>query len=100
MSSPREANTARSTLAIVYGTLSADQKPRSVSGDNPPPTTRNRIPRGATSNRSRPAQRTPALHRLRTRICPSRIEATIKIKKAIKKIVWPTSLSVPRAVTV
>jgi hypothetical protein len=40
-----------------------------------------------------------ALHRLRTRICPSSIEATIKIKNAIKKIVWPISLSVPRAGT-
>ena len=40
----------------------------------------------------------PALHRLRTRICPSSIEAAITIKKAVKKIVWPMSLSVPRAV--
>jgi hypothetical protein len=96
----RGANTARSTLAIAYGTLSADQKPRSVSGDNAPPSTRNPIPRGATSSRKKPAQRTPALHRLRTRICPSSIEATIKIKNALKKIVWPMSLSVLRAVTV
>jgi hypothetical protein len=61
MSSPSGANTARSTLAIAYGTLSADQKPRSVSGDSTPPSTRNRIPSGAASNRNRPAQRTPAL---------------------------------------
>jgi hypothetical protein len=58
MSSPRVANTARSTLAITYGTLSADQKPRSVSGDNVPPSTTNGIPRGAAGNRTRPAQRT------------------------------------------
>jgi hypothetical protein len=91
MSSPRGANTARSTLAIAYGTLSADQKPRSVSGDNTPPSTRNPMPRGAASSSNRPAQRTPALHRHRARICPSSIEATIKIKNAIKKIVWPRS---------
>jgi hypothetical protein len=81
------ANSARRTLAIAYGTLSADQKPRSVSGDNTPPSTRNPIPSGAASNSKRPAQRTLALHRLRTRICPRSIEATIKIKNATKKIV-------------
>ena len=46
----RVANTARSTLAIAYGTLSADQKPRSVSGDNTPPSTRNRIPKRSSLN--------------------------------------------------
>ena len=46
-------------------------EPRSVSGDNAPPSTKNRIPRGVTSSRNSPAQRTLALHRLRTRICPS-----------------------------
>jgi hypothetical protein len=66
------------------------------SGDNTPPSTRNPIPSGAASNRKRPAQRTPPLHRLRTRICPSSIEATINTKNAVKKIVWPISLSVPR----
>jgi hypothetical protein len=30
---------------------------------------------------------------------PQQYEATIKIKNAIKEIVWPMSLSVPRAVT-
>jgi hypothetical protein len=100
MSSPRGANTARIALAIAYGTLSADQKPRSVSGDNAPPITRNRIPSGAASNRNRPAQRTPVPHRLRTNACPSSIEATIKIENAIRNIVWPMSLSLPRAVTV
>jgi hypothetical protein len=30
---------------------------------------------------------------------PAVSKATIKIKNAIKKIVWPMSLSVPRAVT-
>ena len=96
--SPCGVDTASSTLAIAYGTLRADQKPKSVSGESAVPSTRNPIPRGAASNRNRPAQRTLALHRLRTRICPSSIEATIKIKNAIKKIAWPT-LSVPRAVT-
>jgi hypothetical protein len=50
-----------------------------------------RIASDAASNRNRP-QRTPALHRLRTRTCPSSIEAIIKIKNAIKKIMWPISL--------
>jgi len=54
--SPCRANTASSTLAIAYETLRADQKPRPVSGDNAPPSTRNRIPRGATSSRNSPAQ--------------------------------------------
>jgi hypothetical protein len=78
---PGRANTASSTLASAYGTVRADQKPRSVSGDNAPPTIRSRTPSGRASRRSRPAQRMPALRRLLTKACPTRTEATINTKK-------------------
>jgi hypothetical protein len=48
----------------------------------------------------RPATGTdrPSERRHSNKDLPSSIEATIKIKNAIKKIVWPMSLSVPLAV--
>jgi hypothetical protein len=55
-SSPRAANTARSTLANAYGTLSADQKPRSVSRDNAPSSTRPDSERCRQQQEDRPSE--------------------------------------------
>lgn len=57
-------STASNTLASAYGTLKADQKPRSESGDSTLPTDRNCIPRGEASSRSQTSAakaRTPSL---------------------------------------
>jgi hypothetical protein len=92
------------TLRGAPWRLRTGHSARTRSRDQSPATTRPRVPE--TGCRAvRPATRKDRPNERRRSTAseqgagPSSIEATIKINNATKKIVWPMSLSVPRAVT-